>query len=68
MENFAPLVELLLKVNGITRVDSLEALLPALRKVLAGPDKARAAAARGREALDRHRGATARTLDEIMRP
>ena len=67
MENFAPLMELLLQADGITRVDSLEALPRALREVLANPDAARAAAARGREALDRHRGATARTADEIER-
>ncbi len=67
MENFTPLMELLLQAGGITQVDSLEALPPALRKVLAGHDAACAAAARGREALDRHRDATARTADAIER-
>jgi len=65
MENFQPLMQLLRKADGITQVDSLPALLPALREAFTDPDNARAAAARGRAALERHRGATARTLDEI---
>ncbi len=66
MENFQPLMALLQKAGGITQVDSLEALLPALREAFSNPDKFRTAAARGRAALEWHRGATARTVDTIV--
>ena len=66
MENFQPLMALLQKAGGITQVDSLEALLPALREAFSNPDKSRTAAARGRAALEWHRGATARTVDAIV--
>lgn len=65
MENFQPLMQLLRKADGITQVDSLPALLPALREAFSNPDNSRAAAARGRAALERHRGAAIRTLDAI---
>jgi 3-deoxy-D-manno-octulosonic-acid transferase len=65
MENFQPLMELLRTASGITEVPSAEALLPVLRQVLADPDGARAIAVRGREALERHRGAAARTAEVI---
>ncbi len=66
MENFQPLMALLQKADGITQVNSLEALLPALRGAFTDPDKSRAAAARGRAALEWHRGATARTVNAIV--
>ncbi len=65
MENFAALMQLLLSAGGITQVKSLEALPAALREVFADPDKARAATARGRAALEFHRGAAVRTVEEI---
>ena len=68
MENFAPLMKLLLAADGITQVSSLDALLPALRSAFSGLDAEKAKAARGRAALERHRGATRRTLDAISDP
>jgi hypothetical protein len=65
MENFQPLMELLRNAGGITEVLSAEALLPALRNALAGPEAALATAARGRQALERHRGAAVRTAEAI---
>ncbi|HEX2748098.1 MAG TPA: glycosyltransferase N-terminal domain-containing protein, partial [Verrucomicrobiales bacterium] len=65
MENFQPLMELLRNAGGITEVPSAEALLPALRNALAGPEAALATAARGRQALERHRGAAVRTAEAI---
>ncbi len=65
MENFQALMELLRGVEGITEVGSVEALLPALRQAFAAPEKARESAARGRAALERHRGAAARTAEAL---
>jgi len=65
MENFAPLMALLRSADGITQVDGLHALLPALRAAFSDPDMAKAKAARGRAALEFHRGAAARTVEEI---
>jgi 3-deoxy-D-manno-octulosonic-acid transferase len=65
MSNFQPLMELLLACDGITQVASLDALLPVLREAFTNPDNSRAAAARGRAALEKHRGATVRTLEAI---
>jgi 3-deoxy-D-manno-octulosonic-acid transferase len=66
MENFAALMNLLRSAGGITEVPSLETLPAALREIFADPDKSRGAAARGRAALDFHRGAAARTVEEIL--
>jgi 3-deoxy-D-manno-octulosonic-acid transferase len=66
MENFEPLMELLLAAGGITQVASLEALLPALRAAFSDPAAARASADRGRAALEQHRGATESTADMLM--
>lgn len=65
MENFQPLMDLLQGAGGITRVPSVEALLPALRGAFADMEQARATAARGRHALERHRGAAERTAEAI---
>jgi 3-deoxy-D-manno-octulosonic-acid transferase len=65
MENFQPLMELLRGAGGITEAASAEALLPALRQAFADLEAARAIAARGRQALELHRGAAARTAEAI---
>jgi len=65
MENFQPLMELLRVADGITQVNGIETLLPALRAVFADPDMAKSRALHGRTAMERHRGAAARTVDEI---
>ncbi len=65
MENFLPLMELLGKAGGILTVPSLTDLPAALRRLLSAPEEARATAARGRAALEQHRGATYRTAGEI---
>ncbi len=65
MENFLPLMELLRDAGGITEVPSAEALLPALRAALSYPAAALATAARGRQALEHHRGAAIRTVEAI---
>lgn len=67
MENFQPLMELLGKAGGILTVPSIAALPAALRRLLSSPEEGRAIAARGRAALEQHRGATARTADRILR-
>lgn len=65
MENFLPLMDLLLKAGGICQVPSLEALTTSMREAFANPEAARSIAAKGRQALDHHRGATVRTVDAI---
>lgn len=65
MENFAPLMNLLRRAGGITEVDSVASLLPALRGMFGDLENAKAQAARGRAALEHHRGAAARTVVEI---
>lgn len=65
MENFEPLMALLRAADAITQVSSMEALLPALRAAFADPDMAKSRALHGRSALERHRGAAARTMEEI---
>jgi 3-deoxy-D-manno-octulosonic-acid transferase len=65
MENFAPLMDLLRGADGITEVGSVEELGPVLKEVLGNLEGARAQAARGREALERHRGAAGRAVEEI---
>ncbi len=61
MENFAPLVALLLGSGGAVQVSGLQELQPALEPLLADPAKRDAQAQAGRAALMRHQGATRRT-------
>jgi 3-deoxy-D-manno-octulosonic-acid transferase len=65
MENFESLMELLRAAGGITEVSSAEALLPVLRFTFVHLEEARAAAVRGRQALESHRGAANRTAAAI---
>lgn len=61
MENFEPLVKLLLEAGGAWQVPDLAALTEALRLLLADPGRGHAQANAGREALMKHQGATQET-------
>jgi hypothetical protein len=65
MENFTPLMQLLLGAGGITQVEGMGLLGGAVEEVLRAPEKARAVAERGRLALEQHRGATRRSVAAI---
>jgi 3-deoxy-D-manno-octulosonic-acid transferase len=65
MENFTPLMQLLLGAGGITQVEGIEVLGGAVEEVLRAPEEARAVAERGRLALEQHRGATRRSVAAI---
>lgn len=61
MENFGPLMTQLLAADGITRLEDLAALAPALVRMLQARDESLASARRGQAVLERHRGAAERT-------
>jgi len=61
MENFEPLVKLLLEAGGAWQVPGLAALTEALRLLLADPGRGSAQASAGRSALMKHQGATQKT-------
>ena len=61
MENFEPLVKLLLDAGGAWQVPDLTALTEALRLLLADPARGHAQASAGRGALMNHQGATQKT-------
>ena len=61
MENFEPLVKLLLEAGGAWQVPDLAALTEALCLLLADPARGRAQASAGHEALMKHHGATQKT-------
>lgn len=61
MENFEPLVKLLLGAGGAWQVPNLTALTEALHSLLADPTRGHAQASAGREALMKHQGATQKT-------
>ena len=65
MENFAALMRLLLGEEGIRQVGGLDELGGALREMLEDTASANAMAARGRAALERHAGATRRTVERL---
>ena len=67
MENFAALMRLLLRADGIRQVESLPALAPALGEWLASPALAAELAVRGRKALDSHSGATLKTVRALQK-
>jgi 3-deoxy-D-manno-octulosonic-acid transferase len=62
MENFLPLMDLLLQADGITQVPDLPALQAALAAWLTHPETALTQAQRGKAALQAHDGATLRSL------
>jgi 3-deoxy-D-manno-octulosonic-acid transferase len=66
MENFAPLVAHLLKLEAAIQVGDASALAPALRSMLADPAKRTAIGRRGAEALAVHQGAAARTVELLF--
>ncbi len=65
MENFKAVMEQLLQVKGLLQVSGEDRLSPAIRAVLENTDESDLMAERGREALDRHRGAARRTVKVI---
>lgn len=67
MDNFKPLVEGLVAARGICQLEEDNALAMAMEGILADPDAARAMAERGATVLDRHRGATRRTIAECSK-
>lgn len=66
MENFAPLVKLLLDANGARQVPNLESLLSILDDMLADPAMRNALAEAGLNALRCHDGATQRTAAYLL--
>lgn len=61
MENFLPLVKLLLDAHGARQVSGVGELGPALDELLQNPARGQALALAGRLALGRHQGATCQT-------
>lgn len=66
MENFTPLVELLLKHGGAQQVSDFEALGHVCLSLLGTPVKARQMGESGSSALQLHQGATQRTLERLL--
>lgn len=66
MENFRPIVRMLLAANGAIQVADRDALRTALKDLLAQPDHARALADGARAALEPHHGAVRRAVDLIL--
>lgn len=66
MENFGPLVELLLNARGAVQVPDLASLKDVLGDLLADDAARRRLAEAGQHALMRHDGATARTVDLLL--
>ncbi len=66
MENFTPLVDLLLKHEGARQVSGFEELTTACRELLTSPGAAERMAANGNAALVAHHGATKRTVERIL--
>jgi 3-deoxy-D-manno-octulosonic-acid transferase len=67
MENFAALTRELLAVGGAISVRDSRGLGHAMSKLLADPASRTAMARLSTKALERHRGATARTADLVER-
>jgi len=66
MENFIPLMQLLLKAKGAIQVKGLDEVAPAVTRLLKEPEEASALAERGRQALQKHEGATAATVRMLL--
>lgn len=67
MENFAALVAEFVAAGALTQVPGEGALQTALHSVLTDPTAARAKAARAAEVLARHRGATGRHAEVVLK-
>ena len=65
MENFEALMTMLQRAEAVEQVADLGALAAAVDRILRDPGPARAAAARGRAALESHRGAAARSVAAV---
>lgn len=66
MENFAALVAEFVAAGALVQVCGEAELAAAVRAALVDPPKALARAAKGREVLERHRGAAARNADVVV--
>ena len=66
MENFTPLVDLLLKNGGARQVADFEELASACRELLLDPRVGKAMGAAGSAALQAHQGATLRTVQRLL--
>jgi 3-deoxy-D-manno-octulosonic-acid transferase len=66
MENFAPLMRSLLDHQAVIQVPDAGALVPALRELLASPDRAAGLTQAARTALAPHQGAARRTAEELL--
>ena len=60
--NFRDICEILLAGDGATRIDSLEQILPWMRKQLEHPDLGNQRGQRAQEIVKKHQGALARTV------
>ncbi|WP_449070347.1 3-deoxy-D-manno-octulosonic acid transferase [Prosthecobacter sp.] len=67
MENFTPLVDLLLKHEGAQQVSGFDELTSACRALLTNSAAAGRMAANGNAALVVHEGATRRTVERVLR-
>jgi 3-deoxy-D-manno-octulosonic-acid transferase len=66
MENFKPLMELLRAAKGVIQVPSLGEVDVQVAQLLRDLPAAQATAARGREALLKHEGATQKTVELVL--
>ena len=65
LRNFRFLLKVLTDADGVVTVKSDEELTGALRRLLADPAGRAAFGERAFKAIDRHRGAAARTVEEL---
>ena len=66
MENFEPLIALLLQANGAIQAPNLEALPQLLQSLLDDPQQATTLGTSAQNALSRHAGAAHRTLNHLL--
>jgi len=65
MENFRAVAEIFQKHQAAIEISTDEMLLPALRELLAQPEKRRQLGHSARQVVDQYRGSIARTLDNL---
>ena len=65
LRNFRFLLQVLTEANGVVTVKSDDELAGALKKLLADPEGRKALGERAFKAIDRHRGAAERTVEEL---
>lgn len=66
MENFEPLIALLLQADGAIQVPNLATLPELIQSLLNDPARAKAIGTSGHNALSRHAGAAQRTLNHLL--